>query len=69
MFNKCLKKKNYITITIQLIYYRTYDLAPVENDATLEYLKFLTKDFVISTTTANIGYVVKSGTNIKVYIV
>ena len=43
-----------------------YDLKPVEHDATLEYLKFICKDFLISSVTANIGYVTKSGTVVKV---
>lgn len=38
----------------------------VENDATVEYNKFFCKDFLMSTTTAVIGFVTKSGTNCEV---
>ena len=51
---------------IVFVFARQYDLRSVEHDATLEYLKFICKDFMISTSTANIGYVTKSGTKVDV---
>jgi len=45
-----------------------YDMNAVENDATVEYNKFLSGDFLISTSSAVIGYITMSGTNIEVII-
>jgi hypothetical protein len=45
---------------------RIYDMKPVEQDATLECNKFICKDFLISTSLSNIGYVTKSGTKVDV---
>jgi hypothetical protein len=43
-----------------------FDIEEVENDATVEFKKFFCKDFLISTTTAAIGFVTNSGTNVEV---
>ena len=43
-----------------------YDLNPIENDATIEYNKFVCKDFLVSTKNSVIGFMTKSGTDVKV---
>ena len=57
-----------IATDLQLLlrFKRDYDKRPVENDATLEYNKFICRDFLISTNTAVIGHVSKSGTLVQI---
>lgn len=43
-----------------------YDIDAIENDATVEYNKFICKDFLISTSSFVIAFVTKSGTNVEV---
>jgi cilia- and flagella-associated protein 251 len=47
-------------------YAQTYSLEPIESDATIEYKKFLCKDFLVNTKTSVIGFVTKSGTDIRI---
>ena len=44
----------------------SYPLEPIENDATIQYNKFLCKDFLVNTKNSCIAYVTKSGTGIKI---
>ncbi len=43
-----------------------YNLESVENDATLEYKKFVCTDFLISTNSATLGFITQSGTKVDV---
>ena len=48
---------------------RNYNLEPVENDATLEYKKFVCIDFLISSNSATLGFITQSGTKVDVKLV